>query len=141
MSLADLRDWLRFHLLSSVASYLSSAFVDEHFAFYGRTLTGTAELKVRWKRGVGLANELLLKQSVRRTRPAFSASVKALIDDLVANLEEAYRRDIERLDWMGPETRARALAKLAKFRSKVGYPTRWRDYSSVGFAPTICSAT
>jgi putative endopeptidase len=136
VSLADLRDWLRFHLLSSVASYLSSAFVDEHFAFYGRTLTGTAELKVRWKRGVGLVNELL-PEAVGEAYVArhFPPESKALIDDLVANLEEAYRRDIERLDWMGPETRARALAKLAKFRSKVGYPTRWRDYSSVEVRP------
>ena len=136
MSLADLRDWLRFHLLSSAASYLSSAFVDQHFAFYGRTLTGTAELKVRWKRGVGLVNELL-PEAVGEAYVArhFPPESKTLIEDLVANLEEAYRRDIERLDWMGPETRARALAKLAKFRSKVGYPTRWRDYSSVEVRP------
>ncbi|MGE3910854.1 MAG: M13 family metallopeptidase [Chloroflexota bacterium] len=130
--LADWRAWLRFHLLSSYASCLSSAFVNENFNFYGRTLTGAPELKARWKRAVSFANSLL-SEAVGEVYVArhFPPSSKVQMDELVSNLVEAYRRDIERLDWMGPETRARALEKLGRFQSKVGYPPKWRDYSSV----------
>ena len=130
--LAEWRDWLRFAVVRSMAPYLSSAFVDENFAFYGRTLTGAPELRARWKRGVGLV-ERAMGEAVGAVyvERHFKPEAKAAMDDLVANLIEAYRRSIETLEWMTPETRARALDKLAKFTPKIGYPDRWRDYSTL----------
>lgn len=134
--LADWQDWLRFRLVSSLASYLSTPFVEEDFAFFGRTLTGSPELKPRWKRAVALANQLI-GEAVGEVYVAehFPPDSKARMEELVGNLVEAYRRDIEQLDWMGPETRAQALTKLSKFRSKIGYPAKWRDYSSATIQP------
>ncbi|TAK68522.1 MAG: peptidase M13 [Actinomycetota bacterium] len=130
------RDWLRFHIVRSYAGYLSAPFVDEHFEFYGRTLTGSAELKPRWKRAVALTNQVLGeavgKLYVERHFPPES---KTRMEILVGNLIEAYRRDIESLDWMGPQTRQRALDKLGQLRTKIGYPTRWRDYSTIEIRP------
>jgi endothelin-converting enzyme/putative endopeptidase len=136
LDLADWKDWLRFHLVSGFAPFLSSAFVEENFTFYQRTLAGTPELKVRWKRAVALANQLLV-EAVGQVYVArhFPPESKALIDQLVANLVEAYRQDIETLAWMGADTRAKALNKLSQFRSQVGYPAGWRDYSSVRIRP------
>jgi putative endopeptidase len=134
--LEDWKDWLRFHLVSSLAPYLSTPFVEENFAFYGRTLTGAPELKVRWKRAVALSNQLL-GEAVGEVYVAehFPPEAKARMESLVANLVEAYRRDIEQLDWMGPDTREKALTKLSQFRPKIGYPAKWRDYSSVQIRP------
>jgi putative endopeptidase len=130
--LDDWKAWLTWHVISAAAPYLSDGFVRENFEFYSRTLTGAQELKERWKRGValvdGLLGEALGQEYVARHFPPES---KAKMDRLVANLVEAYRHDIERLDWMSPLTRARALEKLAVFRPKIGYPVRWRDYSGV----------
>ncbi|MDX6365583.1 MAG: putative endopeptidase [Nocardioidaceae bacterium] len=130
--LDDWKAWLTWHVVSAAAPYLSDGFVRENFEFYFRTLTGAQELKERWKRGValvdGLLGEALGQEYVARHFPPES---KAKMDRLVENLVEAYRHDIERLDWMSPQTRARALEKLAVFRPKIGYPVRWRDYSKV----------
>jgi putative endopeptidase len=130
--LAEWRDWLRFAVVRSMAPYLSSAFVDENFAFYGRTLTGAPELRARWKRGVALV-ERAMGEAVGAVyvERHFQPEAKAAMDDLVANLIEAYRQSIETLDWMTPETRERALDKLQKFTPKIGYPERWRDYSTL----------
>jgi endothelin-converting enzyme/putative endopeptidase len=130
--LDDWKAWLRYHVVSSAAPFLSDAFVQQNFDFYSRTLTGTQEMKPRWKRAVALANELL-GEAVGEAYVArhFPPEAKAQMDQLVAHLVEAYRQDIEALDWMGPETRAKALAKLQLFRPKIGYPNTWRDYSSV----------
>jgi putative endopeptidase len=137
IALQDWRSWLTWHVVSATAPYLSDVFVRENFDFYSRTLTGTEVLRERWKRGVSLVDSLLGEalgqEYVARHFPPDS---KAKMDTLVANLVEAYRRDIERLEWMGPETRARALEKLAVFRPKIGYPSRWRDYSKVHIDPT-----
>ena len=132
VSLDDWKIWLTWHVVSATSPHLSSAFVEENFAFYARTLTGAEKLKERWKRGVSLANSLL-GEAVGEEYVArhFPPEAKAQMDALVANLVRAYRRDIERLDWMGAETRARALDKLALFRPKIGYPDRWRDYAGV----------
>ena len=130
--LDEWRDWLRYAIVRSMAPYLSSAFVDESFAFFGRTLTGAPELRARWKRGVGLV-ERAMGEAVGATyvERHFKPTAKAAMDDLVANLVEAYRQSIERLEWMTPATRERALDKLQKFTPKIGYPDRWRDYSSL----------
>jgi putative endopeptidase len=134
-ALDDWRDWLRFAIIRSMAPYLSSAFVEENFAFYGRTLTGAPELRARWKRGVALV-ERAMGEAVGQAYVDryFRPEAKAAMDDLVANLIEAYRQSIEGLAWMTPATRERALEKLRKFTPKIGYPVRWRDYSALAIS-------
>jgi putative endopeptidase len=126
------RSWAAWSLVSSRSPYLASAFVQERFSFYGTVLSGTPVLKDRWKRGVDLV-EGALGEAVGRVyvERHFSPVAKERMDVLVANLVEAYRRSISALDWMTEETKARALDKLGKFRPKIGYPTRWRNYSDL----------
>jgi putative endopeptidase len=126
------KDWLAWQVIRSNAAYLSSDFVDANFDFYGRTLTGTPQLRERWKRGVSLV-EGGMGEAVGRiyVERHFPPAAKSAMDDLVANLVEAYRQSITSLEWMGPKTRARAIDKLAKFTPKIGYPVKWRDYSSL----------
>ena len=125
-------DWLRWQVIRSNAAYLSHDFVDENFDFYGKTLTGTPELRARWKRAVSLV-EGSLGEAIGRiyVERHFSETAKQSMDVLVVNLVEAYRQSITNLVWMGEETRAKALEKLAKFTPKIGYPVKWRDYSSL----------
>ena len=124
--------YFRWHLLSDLSPFLSKAFVEENFRFYGTALSDIPENKPRWKRGVGLVErsigEGLGKIYVARYFPPES---KARMDQLVKNLLAAYREDIDKLDWMSPETRKRAQEKLAKFTPKIGYPVSWRDYSAL----------
>jgi putative endopeptidase len=124
--------WLAIRTASASADYLSAAVVEEDFAFYGRTLSGTPSLRDRWKRGVGLV-EGSVGEAVGRlyVERHFPASSKERMVTLVANLVEAYRQSISSLDWMGPETRERALAKLERFTPKIGYPDVWKDYSAL----------
>ena len=130
--LADWQAWLSWHVIRTMAPYLASSFVKENFDFYGRTLSGTPQLQERWKRGVALVNaalpEALGKHYVARH---FPPGAKARMDALVANLIEAYRQQIAVLPWMGDETKARALEKLAAFTPKIGHPDTWRDYSGL----------
>lgn len=136
-SLDDWRTWLLWRVLRARASLLTEALVEESFDFYGRTLTGAQENRERWKRGVSLVQDLL-GEAVGKLYVAehFPPEAKARMVELVENLREAYRRNIARLDWMGPDTRQAALAKLEKFTPKIGYPDRWRDYSAVRIDPT-----
>ncbi|NKY39387.1 M13 family metallopeptidase [Cellulomonas septica] len=128
--------WLAYHVVSDRAPFLPDALVEANFDFYGRTLTGAQELRDRWKRGVGLVQgvlgEAVGKVYVERH---FPPNHKERMDELVAHLVEAYRQSIARLDWMGEETRAKALAKLEAFTPKIGYPVRWRDYSALEVSP------
>ena len=126
------RDWLAWQVIRSNAAYLSQDFVDTNFDFYGKTLTGTPELRARWKRGVSLV-EGSLGESVGRiyVERHFPEAAKTAMDVLVSNLVEAYRHSITALSWMGEDTRARALDKLAKFTPKIGYPVKWRDYGNL----------
>jgi putative endopeptidase len=125
-------DWLAWQVIRSNAAYLSDEFVEANFDFYGRTLTGTPELRARWKRGVSLV-EGALGEAVGRVyvERHFPEEAKASMDVLVGHLVEAYRDSITGLTWMGEETRTRALEKLDKFTPKIGYPVKWRDYSSL----------
>ena len=125
-------DWLRWQVIRSNAAYLSSEFVAANFDFYGKTLTGTPELRARWKRGVSLV-EGSMGEAIGRiyVERHFPAEAKASMDVLVANLIEAYRQSIRELPWMTEETRGRALEKLDKFTPKIGFPVKWRDYSSL----------
>jgi putative endopeptidase len=130
--LDDWKAWLSWQVVHASAPFLTRAIVAENFDFYSRTLAGTESQRDRWKRGVAVVQsalgEAIGEQYVARH---FPPEAKQQIDVLVANLVEAYRRNIETLNWMSPATRRKALDKLEVFRPKVGYPPRWRDYSSI----------
>ena len=131
-SLAELKTYLRWHVVNASASLLSSDFVNEEFDFYGRKLRGTKELKPRWKRCVGYVDEqlgeALGQEFVAR---AFSPELKKKTVEMTDQIEKAMQQEIERLDWMSATTKKRAIGKLHAVVNKVGYPDRWRDYSSV----------
>ncbi|PKW25884.1 M13 family metallopeptidase [Phycicoccus duodecadis] len=130
------RDWLVWQLVHAHAPYLSSVFVDENFDFYGRTLSGVPTLRERWKRGVALV-EGALGEAVGRlyVERHFPPHAKERMVELVANLVEAFRQSLSSVPWMGPATRAEALAKLDRFTPKIGYPDVWRDYSALEVEP------
>jgi putative endopeptidase len=135
VDLADWKHWLAWRVVSAAAPYLSGDLVAESFAFYGRTLSGTPRQRERWKRGVALVSAALGEAAGELyVQRHFPPAAKVRMVELVANLVEAYRRSIEGLDWMGPDTRKRALAKLERFTPKIGYPDAWRDYSALPVA-------
>jgi putative endopeptidase len=129
------RAYFKWQLLNAFAPYLDKRFVDEDFAFYGATLRDIPENRPRWKRGIGVV-EHSMGEALGRSYVAryFPPQNKARMQELVGNLLAAYRRSIDSLDWMGPATKQQALAKLAKFTAKIGYPDHWRDYSSLRIA-------
>jgi putative endopeptidase len=124
--------YLTAHLIESYSNYLNKAFLDEHFAFYGTTLSGVKEMEPRWKRGVG-AVEGAMGESLGKLYVAkyFPAERKARMVQLVHNLLTAMKQDIGTLDWMSPETKKAAAEKLSKFTVKIGYPDKWKDYSKL----------
>ena len=130
--LEDWKRWARWRLIRARAPWLTDDLVAADFDFSGRLLTGAEQIRDRWKRGVslveGMMGDAVGKLYVQRH---FPPDAKARIDALVDNLREAYRISISDLDWMTPHTRERALTKLSKFIAKVGYPTKWRDYSKL----------
>ncbi len=132
VSLDDWKTYLRFHLANSEAPYLSSAFVNENFDFYRKYLHGAKELQPRWKRCVEYVDEQLgeaLGQAyVRKT---FPPELKAATLHMTLLIEDAMAMRIQQLDWMSPATKQQALNKLHSIRNKIGYPDKWRDYSSV----------
>ncbi|HEX4584642.1 MAG TPA: M13 family metallopeptidase [Burkholderiaceae bacterium] len=131
-SLAVWKNYLRWRLLSGYSPYLSSQYVDEDFGFSYTALQGVPQNRPRWKRGITLVDqsigEALGSLYVRKYFPKES---KARADALVRNLLDAFGRDLEDLDWMGPQTRQQAKTKLAHIATKIGYPDRWRDYSQL----------
>ncbi len=135
--LADWQAWASWRIVRARAPYLTDEIVEESFDFNGRTLTGAQENRERWKRGVALVQDLL-GEAVGKlyVQQHFPPEAKQRMQVLVANLTEAYRRNISELEWMSPATREAALAKLDKFTPKIGYPDRWRDYSQVPVDPT-----
>ncbi|MDP9694996.1 UNVERIFIED_ORG: putative endopeptidase [Arthrobacter globiformis] len=135
-SLPVWQEWLALRVINSAAPYLSSAFVDANFAFYGTTISGTPRNKDRWKRGVAVV-EAALGEAVGQIYVArhFPEGHKARMQTLVANLIEAYRQSISGLEWMGEDTKAEALRKLGAFRAKIGFPDEWIDYSAVVIDP------
>nr|WP_314547130.1 M13-type metalloendopeptidase [uncultured Massilia sp.] len=131
-SLDTWKAYLSLHLIESYGSFLSKAFVDERFDFYGTTLSGVKEIEPRWKRGVG-AIERSQGEALGKlyTEQYFPAERKARMEALVKNLLAAYKQSIDTLDWMSPATKKEAQAKLAKFTPKIGYPNKWKDYSAL----------
>nr|WP_308937320.1 M13-type metalloendopeptidase [Duganella vulcania] len=130
--LDTLKAYFRWHLLQSSAPYLSKAYVDENFAFYGTVLSGVTEQRPRWKRGVSVT-EGALGEAVGKiyVEQNFPAERKARMQTLVNNLLAAYKTSIDQLDWMSPVTKKQAQEKLAKFTTKIAYPNHWRDYSKL----------
>jgi endothelin-converting enzyme/putative endopeptidase len=135
-TLDDWKTYLAWHTLHSAAPLLSSPFVRENFNFYGKTLTGAEELRPRWKRCVDYTDnnlgEALGRKFVERT---FGAEGKERTLRMVHALEQALGEDIQKLDWMSPATKQEALVKLKAIANKIGYPDKWRDYSSVVIKP------
>ncbi|OBF89384.1 peptidase M13 [Mycobacterium sp. 852002-51152_SCH6134967] len=130
--LENWKSWLRWRVIHARAFLLTDDLVAEDFAFYGRRLSGTEQIRDRWKRAVsvveGLLGDAVGKLYVERHFPPHA---KERMDELVDNVREAYRVSINSLDWMTPQTREKALAKLDKFTPKIGYPKKWRDYSGL----------
>ena len=131
-----LADWMSWHAITAFAPYLSAEVVQAHFDFFGTTLSGTPELRARWKRGVSFV-EAVMGEAVGKlyVEEHFPSDAKHQMDELVALLLAAYRESITELPWMGPETKKKALDKLDTFRPKIGYPEVWRDYSSLSVTP------
>lgn len=128
--------WLRWQVISGAAPYLHDAIVQQNFDFYGTTLNGTPQLRDRWKRAVSVV-ESAIGEAVGRVyvERHFPSTSKAAMQDLVSNLVEAYRHSISNLQWMSQPTKEKALEKLDKFTPKIGYPDKWRDYSSLVIDP------
>lgn len=130
--LADWKTYLKWHLLNSAAPSLSDEFVQADFAFYGAYLNGAKEIKPRWKRCVEATDELLGEALGRKyVEKYFPPEAKARMQEMVKNLRLAMEETIKGLDWMSPQTKQRALEKLATFNPKIGYPDKWKDYSRV----------
>lgn len=129
--------WLKWQVISGSAAYLNDAIVQQNFAFYGTTLSGTPQIRERWKRAVSLV-EGSLGEAIGRiyVERHFPPAAKLAMNELVDNLIEAYRISISELDWMSPATKAKAQEKLTKFTPKIGYPDKWRDYSALVISPT-----
>jgi putative endopeptidase len=134
-SLDDWKMYLRWHAVHANAPMLPAAFVDENFDFFGKTMTGAKELRPRWKRCVGYTNadlgELVGQVYVQQT---FGAEGKQRTLALVGALEKALGEDIKALPWMGADTKAQALVKLQAITNRIGYPDKWRDYSTLQIA-------
>ena len=126
------RDWLSWRIVAANAAILSQEISAANFEFYGTTLTGAPQQRDRWKRAVGHA-EGMLGEAIAEVYVAhhFQPTAKAEMDALVADLLAAYRESITGLEWMSEPTREKALEKLAKFTPKIGYPSKWRDYSAL----------
>ena len=142
--LSTWKEWLIFHAVDRAAPELPRAFVDENFAFYGKVLAGTPELPARWKRAVEAISELRSKQVGFREGVGmgnaagklyvarhFPPSAKGQIEEMVGQITAAFDQRIQSLDWMAPETKAQARAKVKSLRVSVGYPDHWVDYSAL----------
>ncbi len=132
VSIRDWRTYFRYNLLRSNAQYLTGDFVAANFDFYGKTLSGTEEIRPRWKRAVETADELIGEALGRiYVDRHFQPESKARMDEMIQNLRTAFGIAISELEWMEDETKVEAQAKLAKFRPKIGYPKKWRDYTGL----------
>lgn len=135
VSLDDLKTYMRWQFVHSQVQQLPKPFVDENFNFFGKTLTGAKELRARWKRCVALTDgdlgEALGQVYVEKHFPP-EARERTL--KMVNALEDALRRDIQGLDWMSDATKKQALVKLQAIQNKIGYPSKWRDYSTLKIA-------
>ena len=130
--LATLQAWEAFHVVDDAAPYLSKRFVDASWEFRSKFLNGTTEQRPRWKHAVSAA-QMEMGEAIGRAYVAlyFPPESKAKAESLVSDLRTAMKARIQNLQWMSPETKARAVEKLANFHVKIGYPAKWRDYSGL----------
>ena len=135
-SLDELRSYVVAHYISSASSYLSEEFAVASFEFFGKAMSGTEEIRPRWKRAMSVPNSIL-SEAVGQMYVAkyFPESEKARVEEMVANIQKAFSKHIEALDWMGEETKAKAQEKLAAFTVKIGYPNKWKDYTTLVVDP------
>ena len=135
-SLDELRAYVAAHYISAAASYLSEDFAVASFEFFGKAMSGTEEIRPRWKRAMSVPNSVL-SEAVGQMYVAkyFPESDKARVEEMVANIQKAFSKHIEALDWMGQETKAKAQEKLAAFTVKIGYPNKWKDYTTLKVDP------
>ena len=130
--LANWKAYLQFHAVEHSARFLTRAVVDEQFAFYGKVLQGTPQLRERWKRAVSYTSSALAEPVGQLYVAAyFPPANKAAIEAMVRNLQSAFATRIDALEWMAPATKAQAKAKLAALKVGIGYPDHWRDYSAL----------
>ena len=136
-SLDELRAYVASHYISAASSYLSEDFAVASFEFFGKAMSGTEEIRPRWKRAMSVPNSVL-SEAVGQMYVAkyFPESDKARVETMVANIQKAFSKHIEALDWMGQETKAKAQEKLAAFTVKIGYPNKWKDYTTLQVDPT-----
>ena len=132
-----LRAYVAAHYIDAAASYLSEEFALASFEFFGKTMSGTQEIRPRWKRAMGVPNNIL-SEAVGQMYVAkyFPESEKARVELMVSNIQKAFSKHIEALDWMSEETKAKAQEKLQAFTVKIGYPNKWKDYSTLTVDPT-----
>ncbi len=134
--LTDWKVYLRYHVLRAAAPYLAAPFEAEHFRFYSTVLRGTPEMEPRWQRSArvidGTLGEALGQLYVARYYPP---EAKARMDEMIRNITAVMRERLQKLEWMTEPTRKKALAKFDRFFAKIGYPAKWRDYSSVAIRP------
>ncbi len=132
ISLADWKTYLTWQLLNAAADRLSEPFVNERFAFHGKYLSGATQIKPRWKRCAESTDQLLGEALGKKyVEKYFPPQAKARAQEMVANILSAMHDTIEGLTWMGPETKKKALEKLSTFNPKIGYPDKWKNYSSI----------
>jgi putative endopeptidase len=126
------KTWLRFRMIDAASPYLPDAYATQNYAFYGRTLAGQQEQEERWKRVVGALNAVMGEAFGQLyVAEAFPPESKEKMERLVANLSEALKLRLQNLEWMGDETKARALEKWASFTPKIGYPDVWREWDGL----------
>ena len=136
--IADIKHYLMANYLKNAAGFLSDDIYAAHFEFFGRTMSGQQEMRPRWKRAMAVPNDLL-GEAVGEiyVKKYFPESDKVRMVEMVKNLQVALGQHIEALDWMSDETKAKAYEKLSSFTVKIGYPDKWKDYSSLEIDPTI----
>ena len=131
-----LRSYVAAHYINSASSYLSEDYAVASFEFFGKTMSGTQEIRPRWKRAMAVPNDIL-SEAVGQMYVAkyFPESEKARVEKMVVNIQQAFGKHIDALDWMSDETKVKAHEKLAAFTVKIGYPNKWKDYSALTVDP------
>ena len=131
-----LRSYVAAHYINTASSYLSEEFAVASFEFFGKTMSGTQEIRPRWKRAMAVPNDIL-SEAVGQMYVAkyFPEEEKARVEKMVANIQQAFGKHIDALDWMSDDTKAKAHEKLAAFTVKIGYPNKWKDYSALTVDP------
>lgn len=137
MPVEQLRNYIVAHYIDAATGYLSEEFALASFEFFGKTMSGTQEIRPRWKRAMGVPNSIL-SEAVGQiyVEKYFPESEKARVEAMVSNIQKAFAKHIDALDWMSDATKVKAHEKLQAFTVKIGYPNKWKDYSTLTVDPT-----